>query len=62
MIVEAAKAGLDCACIRLTQQVFSLLGLVKSLDFSRKAYSLYNDPPNNAIWPALIRSDCKVPA
>lgn len=30
------------------------------LDFSRKAYSLCNDPSNNTTWPALIRSACEV--
>lgn len=59
LIIVAAKAGLDCACIRLIQHKFSHLWLVKSLDFSRKAYSPYNGPSNNATWPALIRSDCK---
>lgn len=59
-IAEAAKAELDYTQIRLTQQVFPLLGLVKSLDFSTKIYSLC-DPSHNIIWPAPVSSTCKVP-
>lgn len=57
MITVAARAGLDCAHIRLTQ---CKLSVVKSLDFRTKAYSLYNDPSRNATWAVLVRSDCKV--